>query len=120
MGLSQRFFLVLLAVALAPLLAAGSWFLRSNTRNRENARAFHMQLAIEVHITYNFGTLGNNRMIIGKRHFAFLPPHSHQLSWTNQPNFFSTVAASRPVDRAINSMRSGSNSCGKTNSPSRL
>lgn len=44
MTLFARFFLVLLAFSLAPVVATGAWFLRSTERTQESAREFHRQI----------------------------------------------------------------------------
>ncbi|MBI4374996.1 MAG: hypothetical protein HY549_00960 [Elusimicrobia bacterium] len=45
MNLFQRFFVVLLGFALAPVLVTGIWIVNSNEAVRENARQFHQQVA---------------------------------------------------------------------------
>lgn len=46
MKLLTRFFLILLAAALIPVVAVGTWFLRSNEQVEENAKALHRQVAL--------------------------------------------------------------------------
>jgi signal transduction histidine kinase len=42
--LSLRFFLILLAFSLVPVMVTGVWVLRSQTAARENSRQFHLQM----------------------------------------------------------------------------
>src|ERR1041385_1872363 len=45
MSLFARFFLILLAFAMIPLVATGIWVINSNEAVRENARQLHQQVA---------------------------------------------------------------------------
>ena len=46
MNLFTRLFLILFIIGIGPALVTGAWFLRSNARAEENARALHRMMNI--------------------------------------------------------------------------